>query len=53
MPPRIAWNALSPGRSDVLNLVNDHNRISREPLRLQLGYDPTNRLALGCVSTTF
>ena len=49
----IGWYALSPGRSDVLNLVNEHNRISHEPIRLQLGYDPTNRLALGGVSTAF
>lgn len=49
----IGWYALSPGRSDVLNLVNEHNRISHEPIRLQLGYDPTNRLALGGVSTVF
>jgi len=37
----------------VLSLVNAHNRISHEPIRLQLGYDPTNRLALGGVSTVF
>jgi hypothetical protein len=49
----IAAYALSPQRSDMLNLVNEHNRISHEPIRLQLGYDPTNRLALGCVSTVF
>jgi hypothetical protein len=49
----IGWYALSPGRSDVLSLVNAHNRISHEPIRLQLGYDPTNRLALGGVSTVF
>jgi len=49
----IGWYALSPGRSDVLKLVNEHNRISHEPIRLQLGYDPTNRLALGGVSTAF
>ena len=49
----IGWYALSPARSDVLNLVNEHNRISHEPIRLQLGYDPTNRLALGGVSTAF
>lgn len=49
----IGWYALTPGRSDVLDLVNEHNRISHEPIRLQLGYDPTNRLALGGVSTVF
>jgi hypothetical protein len=45
--------AVSPHRSDLLNLVNEHNRISHEPIQLQLGYDPTNRLALGGVSKTF
>ena len=49
----IGWFALSPGRSDVLNLVNEHNRISHDPIRLQIGYDPTNHLALGGVSTAF
>jgi hypothetical protein len=49
----IAAYAVSPHRSDLLNLVNEHNRISHEPIRLQLGYDPTNRLALGGVSTAF
>ena len=53
MVGEIGWLALSPGRSDVLSLVNEHNRISNEPIRLQLGYDPTNRLALGGVSTAF
>jgi hypothetical protein len=45
--------AVSPHRSDMLDLVNEHNRISHEPIRLQLGYDSTNRLALGGVSTAF
>ena len=49
----IAAYAVAPHRSDMLNLVNEHNRISHEPIRLQLGYDPTNRLALGGVSTAF
>jgi hypothetical protein len=44
---------LAPHRSDMLNLVNEHNRISNEPIRLQLGYNPAHRLALGGVSTTF
>jgi hypothetical protein len=49
----IAAYAVSPHRSDLLNLVNEHNRLSHEPIRLQLGYDPTSRLALGGVSTAF
>jgi len=45
--------ALSPGRSDLLNLVNEHNRISQEPMRLQLGYDPSHHLVSGGVSMAF
>ena len=44
---------VAPHRADVLNLVNEHNRISHDPIRLQLGYDPAHRLALGGFSTTF
>jgi len=44
---------VAPHRSDMLNLVNEHNRISAEPIRLQLGYDPAHRLTLAGVSTTF
>jgi len=49
----VAAALVSPKRSDMLNLVNEHNRISHEPIRLQLGYDPSNRVAMGGLSTTF
>jgi hypothetical protein len=47
-----AWT-LSPHRSDVMDLVNEHNRISPQAIHLQLGYDPSSRLALGGLSKTF
>jgi hypothetical protein len=37
--------AVSPSRAELLELVNRHNRISPQPLQLQLGYDPVQRLA--------
>lgn len=49
----LGWLILMPKRSDVLDLVNAHNRIHPEPLRLQVGYDPASRLALWGLSTTF
>jgi hypothetical protein len=39
--------ALTPDRGDLLEFVNRHNRLSSQPLRLQLGYDPAQRLAFG------
>jgi hypothetical protein len=49
----IGWLALHPGRSDVFELVNKHNRLRPEPLRFQLGYDPVGRLAYGGASLSF
>jgi hypothetical protein len=37
---------VAPGRSDLLDVLAKNNRSSPEPLRLQLGYDPSHRLAL-------
>ena len=34
-----------PSRDELLDLVNRHNRISPQPLQLQLGYDPVQHLA--------
>jgi hypothetical protein len=47
-----AW-AISPSRSDLLNVVNKNNRLSPEPLRLQLGYDPSRQLAVAGAMLTF
>ena len=41
----IGWVAVTPSRDDLLDLVNRHNRISPQPLQLQLGYDPVQHLA--------
>ena len=49
----VASAVISPGRSDVLEIVNEHNRLSREPLRWQLGYDPTRRTATAGASLAF
>jgi hypothetical protein len=35
----VSW----PGRSDLLDLVSKHNRLSKHPLQLQVGYDPPRR----------
>ena len=49
----IASAVLFPSRSDVLEIVNEHNRLSHEPLRWQLGYDPTHRTASAGASLAF
>jgi hypothetical protein len=49
----IGWAAIAPGRSELLSFVNEHNRLTAEPLRLQLGYDPTSRFAYGGASLSF
>ena len=35
----------APRRGDLLDLVNKHNRASADPMRLQIGYDPSRRFA--------
>lgn len=47
-----AW-AIAPSRSDLLDVVNKNNRLSPEPLRLQLGYDPNHQLAFAGAALTF
>lgn len=49
----IGWLILSPGRSDFLEFVNEHNRLSPEPLHWELGYDPSRRVAFGSASLSF
>jgi hypothetical protein len=49
----LAWAAITPGHSDLLALVNKNNRAGREPLRLDLGYDPAQRLAYGGAALVF
>jgi hypothetical protein len=47
-----AW-MIGPSRSDLLEVVNKNNRQSPEPLRLQLGYDPSSQLAYAGATLTF
>jgi hypothetical protein len=47
-----AW-AIAPSRSDLLDVVNKNNRLSPEPLHLQLGYDPSRQLAFAGATLTF
>ena len=49
----LGWWALSPKRSDLFDLVNAHNTLSPDTMRLQIGYDPTSHLAIGGVRATF
>ncbi len=45
--------ALAPSRADLLEVVSKNNRLSPEPLRLQLGYDPGHQLAFAGAALTF
>jgi hypothetical protein len=45
--------AIYPKRAEVLDVVNKNNRASPEPLRLQLGYDPTHQLAIAGAALSF
>ena len=48
-----AWLAVTPGRNELLELVNRHNRDNPHPMQLQLGYDPIRHVALGGALFTF
>jgi hypothetical protein len=45
--------AEAPQRSDLLELINKHNRLNIAPLQLQMGYDPGRRLAFGGGTLSF
>lgn len=47
-----AW-ATMPTRTDLLDVVNKHNRASPEPLQFQIGYDPTHQLAHAGAALSF
>lgn len=49
----LGWWIIAPKRSDLFDLVNAHNALSHDSMRLQLGYDPTSRLAMGGLSLAF
>ena len=48
-----AWLALSPSRADLLAFVNKHNRLSRQPLHFEVGYDPARHLSQSGVTLAF
>ena len=49
----IAAAVMLPKRSDVMDIVNKHNRISPEPLQFELGYDPSHQYAYAGATVTF
>ena len=42
-----------PRHQELLDLVNKNNRLSKQPLQLQLGYDPTQRFAFSGATVSF
>ena len=44
---------VAPKRSDLFEFVNLHNRLTGEPIRWQLGYDPARRSAYAGASVHF
>jgi len=44
---------VAPKRSEMLEFVNLHNRLTREPIRWQLGYDPARRSAFAGATVHF
>jgi hypothetical protein len=49
----IAAAVMLPKRSDVMDVVNKHNRISPDPLQFELGYDPSHQYAFAGASVVF
>jgi hypothetical protein len=45
--------ASAPTRQDLLDVVNKNNRLSKQPLQLQIGYDPTQRFAFSGATVSF
>jgi hypothetical protein len=45
--------AITPGRSALMQVVNEHNRLSPQPIRWELGFGPSNRMARGALSFAF
>jgi hypothetical protein len=42
-----------PKHQDLLDLVNKNNRLSKQPLQWQVGYDPTQRFAFSGATVSF
>jgi hypothetical protein len=49
----VAAAATMPGRADRIAFMNKHNRLSTQPLRLEVGYQPESRFAFGGATLTF
>ena len=41
----VAWFVIKPGRSDLLDFVNERNRLSQGSLRWDVGYDAVHQFA--------
>ena len=44
---------VAPKRAEMLEFVNLHNRLTREPIRWQFGYDPARRSAFAGATVNF
>ncbi len=44
---------IAPGRSALMQVVNEHNRMSPQPIRWELGFGSSNRVAQGTLSIAF
>jgi hypothetical protein len=42
-----------PKHQDLLDVVNKNNRLSKQPLQWQVGYDPTQRFAFSGATVSF
>lgn len=49
----VGASIVAPHRSDLLDVLAKNNRLSPAPLRLQLGYDPSGRLAFAGAALSF
>lgn len=45
----LAWFFIKPDHSDLVDFVDEHNRVSPRPLRWALGYDPAQHFAYASV----
>jgi hypothetical protein len=53
MAGAVGYWAIGPKRRDILELVNKHNRLSQEPLHIELGFNPTRGFAYGGATIAF
>lgn len=49
----VAGMGIAPGRSEMMSFVNRHNALGREPIRFELGYDPSRGFAHGGATFSF